>query len=149
MLNTDEIVDNFMILDDWSERYRYLIELGRELEPLDEAAHNETNRVRGCASQVWLETTVENRGGDTVLFFKGDSDAFIVKGLIYLALALYDGRTAADILAIDASELFRRLGLGDHLTPQRSNGLRSMVDRIKRDAKDAASRAGERHDTEH
>ena len=134
MPTVEEIADNFLFLDDWNERYRYLIELGRSLEPLAEDAHNETNRVRGCASQVWLETQVQQRRGEPVLFFKGDSDAFIVKGLIYLVIALYGGRPAAEILATDAADLFRRLDLSEHLTPQRSNGLRAMVDRIKSDA---------------
>ena len=141
MLSIDDIVDNFLFLDDWSERYRYLIELGRSLEPLAEDAHNEANRVRGCASQVWLETKVENRDGNPILFFKGDSDAFIVKGLIYLVIALYCGRPAAEISVLDASDLFRRLDLSEHLTPQRSNGLRAMVERIKRDARRAAHSA--------
>lgn len=138
MPTVEEIADNFLFLDDWNERYRYLIELGRSLEPLAEDAHNETNRVRGCASQVWLETQVQQRRGEPVLFFKGDSDAFIVKGLIYLVIALYGGRPAAEILATDAADLFRRLDLSEHLTPQRSNGLRAMVDRIKSDAARAA-----------
>lgn len=137
MQTVEDIIDNFEFLDDWNDRYRYLIELGRLLDPLPEEAHDETNRVRGCASQVWLETTVEGRGDDAVLRFRGDSDAFIVKGLIYLVLALYGGRTAAEIDKTDAGALFTRLNLADHLTPQRSNGLRSMVDRIKRDAGEA------------
>ncbi len=134
MLTMEEIVDNFEFLDDWNDRYRYLIELGRSLDPLPEEAHNETNRVRGCASQVWLETSVDGRGGGAILRFKGDSDAFIVKGLIYLVLALYGGHSADEIGRIDAGDVFKRLNLADHLTPQRSNGLRSMVDRIKKDA---------------
>ena len=144
MLSIEEIADNFQYLDDWNERYRYLIELGRDLQPLPADAHNEVNRVRGCASQVWLETTTGMRDDRPVLSFRGDSDAFIVKGLIYLVLALYDGRAAADIAATDAGVLFNRLGLGDHLTPQRSNGLRAMVDRIKKDAQHAMADASPR-----
>lgn len=140
MLDVAQITDNFAFLDDWNERYRYLIELGRDLEPLPEAARTEANRVKGCASQVWLDTRREGAGPDPRLHFRGDSDAHIVKGLIYLALALYDGRTASEIEATDATELFVSLGLGDHLTPQRSNGFRAMVDRIRRDA--AAARSG-------
>ncbi len=138
MPTVEDIVDNFLFLDDWSERYRYLIELGRSLEPLAEEAHNEANRVRGCASQVWLETEIKDRNGEPVLFFRGDSDAFIVKGLIYLVIALYGGRPAAEISVTEASDLFRRLDLSEHLTPQRSNGLRAMVERIKGDARRAA-----------
>ena len=137
MQSIDDIVENFLFLDDWNERYRYLIELGRELEPMPAEAHSEDNRVRGCASQVWLETKVRTVDGAPALFFRGDSDAFIVKGLIYLVLALYGGKPAADIVGTDAGELFGRLGLGDHLTPQRSNGFRAMVERIKNDARRA------------
>jgi cysteine desulfuration protein SufE len=128
----DEIIENFNFLDDWEDRYRYLIELGRDLEPLDEAAHNEINKVRGCVSQVWLETrAAKDDAGAPVLYLKGDSDAHIVRGLVALILALYSGQTAARILATDAEGLFERLGLSSHLTPQRSNGVRSIVERIK------------------
>ena len=132
-----DILDNFAYLDDWDDRYRYLIELGRTLEPLPADAHNEANRVRGCASQVWLQTSVARDGGAPVLHFLGDSDAHIVRGLVALTLALYSGKTAADILATDAQPVFERLGLAQHLTPQRSNGLRSMVERIKAEARAA------------
>ncbi len=133
MPNVDDIIANFEILDDLDDRYRYLIELGRELAPLPPDAHNERNRVRGCASQVWLETATDG-AADPVLRFRGDSDAHIVKGLIYLALALYDGRPASEIVTTDATPLFGRLGLGGHLTRQRSNGFAAMVERIRADA---------------
>jgi cysteine desulfuration protein SufE len=134
----DEIIENFNFLDDWEDRYRYLIELGRGLEPLDEAAHNEINKVRGCVSQVWLETRVaQDDAGCPVLYLKGDSDAHIVRGLVALILAIYSGQTASRILATDAEGLFESLGLSTHLTPQRSNGVRSMVERIKNDARSA------------
>lgn len=135
----DEIIDNFELLDEWDDRYRYLIELGRELAPLPEAAHNETNKVRGCASQVWLDLAAEGGPGPgTVLVFRGDSDAHIVRGLVALALAIYSGRTAGEILATDAFAIYERLGLAAHLTPQRSNGVRAMIDRIKADARAAS-----------
>ncbi len=135
----DEIIENFNYLDEWEDRYRYLIELGRSLEPLDDAAHNDRNKVRGCASQVWLETRVAaDHSGRPVLHLKGDSDAHIVRGLVALLLALYSGETATRILAIDAHGLFESLGLSAHLTQQRSNGLRSMVERIKSDARAVA-----------
>jgi cysteine desulfuration protein SufE len=137
----DDIIENFELLDEWDDRYRYLIELGRELEPLDEAAHNETNKVRGCASQVWLETSVQKQGSAPVLSFRGDSDAHIVRGLVYLILALYSGRPAGEIVTTDAQDLFQRLGLDAHLTPQRSNGVRAMVERIKSDAREAMATA--------
>lgn len=138
----DEIIENFDYLDEWEDRYRYLIELGRGLEPLDEAAYCDKNKVRGCVSQVWLVTKVaREQGGSPVLYLKGDSDAHIVRGLVALLLALYSGQTAAGILAIDAQGLFGKLGLLAHLTPQRSNGVRAMVERIKNDARAAAAGA--------
>jgi cysteine desulfuration protein SufE len=138
MADIDEIIDNFSLLDEWDDRYRYLIELGRALPPLAAEAHNEANKVRGCASQVWLDTSVRPNGaGGPVLTFVGDSDAHIVRGLIAILFAMYSGRSAKDILASDAVALFEKLGLREHLTPQRSNGFRSMVDRIHSDARSA------------
>ena len=130
----NEIIENFGFLDDWEDRYRYLIELGKDLAPLPEAEMNEESRVLGCASQVWVITSVDHNGIEPVLSFRGQSDAHIVKGLVALTLALDSGRTAREILAIDALDLFRRIGLSEHLTPQRSNGVRSMIDRIRKDA---------------
>lgn len=142
MADIDEIIDNFSVLDDWDDRYRYLIELGRELPPLAEAAHNDANKVQGCASQVWLDTSVRPNGASgPVLTFIGDSDAHIVRGLIAILFAVYSGRAAKDILATDAVALFERLGLREHLTPQRSNGFRSMVERIRSDARAALATA--------
>jgi len=138
MAEIDDIIDNFSLLDDWDDRYRYLIELGRELPPLAAAAHNDANKVQGCASQVWLDTRVRPNGaGGPVLTFVGDSDAHIVRGLIAILFAIYSGRAAKDILAADAVALFERLGLREHLTPQRSNGFRSMVERVRADARAA------------
>jgi cysteine desulfuration protein SufE len=138
MAEIDEITDNFSILDDWDDRYRYLIELGRALPPLAAAARNDANKVQGCASQVWLDTTVRPNGaGGPILTFDGDSDAHIVRGLIAILFAMYSGQSAKDILATDAVALFERMGLREHLTPQRSNGFRSMVDRIHSDARAA------------
>ena len=130
-----EIIENFDLLEEWDDRYRYLIELGRTLPPLPEGARNDANKVRGCASQVWLATSVKPDGSvGPVLAFDGDSDAHIVRGLIAVLFALYSGKSAKNILSTDAVALFEKLGLRDHLTPQRSNGFRSMVDRIQRDA---------------
>ena len=138
MADIDEIIGNFSVLDDWDDRYRYLIELGRDLPPLAQAAHSDANKVQGCASQVWLDTTVRPNGrGGPVLTFAGDSDAHIVRGLIAILFATYSGKSANDILAVDAIKLFEGLGLREHLTPQRSNGFRSMVDRIRSDARAA------------
>ncbi len=132
----NEIIENFGFLDDWEDRYRYLIELGKDLPLLAESEMTEETRVKGCASQVWVVTSIDRSGVAPVLHFRGQSDAHIVKGLVALTLALYSGRTATDILALDALDLFRRIGLAEHLTPQRSNGVRSMVERIRRDARD-------------
>lgn len=138
MASIDEIVENFTLLDAWDDRYRYVIELGRTLRPLAESAHSEANKVRGCASQVWLVTHVKPDGaGGPVLTFDGDSDAHIVRGLIAILFALYSGKRADEILATDALTLFDSIGLRENLTPQRSNGLRSMVERIRAEAKAA------------
>jgi cysteine desulfuration protein SufE len=138
MADIAEIIDNFSLLDEWDDRYRYLIELGRELPPLAAEAHNDANKVRGCASQVWLDTRVRPNGaGGPVLTFVGDSDAHIVRGLIAILFAMYSGRSAKDILSTDAVALFEKIGLREHLTPQRSNGFRSMVERIHADARSA------------
>ena len=143
MPDIDEIIDNFAVLDDWDDRYRYLIELGRELPPLGEAAHNDVNKVQGCASQVWLDTRVRRDGADgPVLAFAGDSDAHIVRGLIAILFAIFSDKRAKDILATDALALFERMGLREHLTPQRSNGLKSMVGRIRDEARNALVAAG-------
>lgn len=133
-----EIVENFELLDEWDDRYRYVIELGRTLSPLPDSARVDTNKVQGCASQVWLLTHVKPNGSSgPILTFEGDSDAHIVRGLIAILFALYSGKTAQDILATDAIALFDRIGLRENLTPQRSNGLRSMVERIRVEAKAA------------
>jgi cysteine desulfuration protein SufE len=135
MTTIDEIVENFTLLDEWDDRYRYVIELGRTLEPLAESAHTDANKVQGCASQVWLLTHVEPDGAaGPLLRFEGDSDAHIVRGLVAILFALYSGKKAKDILATDAIALFDRIGLRENLTPQRSNGLRSMVERIRAEA---------------
>jgi cysteine desulfuration protein SufE len=133
----DEIVSNFELIDDWEERYRYLIELGRLMEPLPDEAHTDANKVRGCASQVWLVTTIDQSEGKPALHLVGDSDAHIVRGLVALLISLYNGKTASEALSTDALGLFKNLGLSEHLTPQRSNGVRSMVERIRQDAQAA------------
>jgi cysteine desulfuration protein SufE len=142
MTTIDEIRDNFEILDEWDDRYRYVIELGRTLEPMSEAEHSAENKVNGCVSQVWLQKLIDHRdGGPPVLTYRGDSDAHIVRGLVAIVLSLYSGRTPQEILATDAIAVFDEFGFRDHLTPQRSNGLRSMVERIKTDAKEALAEA--------
>jgi len=138
----DEIVENFALLDEWDDRYRYVIELGRNLSPLSERDRSEANKVQGCASQVWLATTVRpDAVTGPVLAFAGDSDAHIVRGLIAILFAMYSDKPAREILSADAIALFERLGLREHLTPQRSNGFRSMVERIHSDARAALAPA--------
>ncbi len=127
----EDLSAEFEILGDWEERYRHIIDLGRQLEPLDDAERTEANKVRGCASQVWLVT---DRRPDGTLVFKGDSDAHIVRGLVAIVLRLYSGRGREEILGFDAKGAFADLGLAGALSAQRSNGLASMVDRIRRDA---------------
>jgi cysteine desulfuration protein SufE len=126
-----ELSAEFEVLGDWEERYRYVIDLGRDLAPLSDAERSEANKVRGCASQVWL---VREPQADGSLRFRGDSDAHIVRGLIAILLRLYSGRRPEQILAFDAPAAFAALGLSGALSQQRSNGLASMVARIRRDA---------------
>ena len=131
----ETIRDDFASLDDWEDRYRYVIELGHTLEPLGEAAHNESNKVRGCVSQVWLEREARTRAdGQAILHYRGDSDSHLVRGLIAISISLFSDRAPKQILAVDALGAFRALGLEQHLTPQRSNGARAMIERIRADA---------------
>ena len=132
----ETIRDDFSFLDDWEDRYRYIIELGEQLEPYPDSARDAEHKVQGCVSQVWL-LTKQNGRGDPALEFKGDSDAHIVRGLVAIMLALFSGRRASEILRIDAEATMRDFGLDEHLTPQRANGLRSMIKRIKREAEAA------------
>jgi cysteine desulfuration protein SufE len=133
-----DILANFELMEEWDDRYRYIIELGRGLEPLPEAARIDANKVQGCSSQVWMDTIVgPDQSAEPVLTFYGDSDAHIVRGLIAILLAIYSGRRAGEILETDAVKIFEQLGLREHLTPQRSNGFRSMVNRIQSDARAA------------
>ena len=143
MAKLSDIRGDFAVLDDWEDRYRYVIELGRTLKPLPEELRTDANKVRGCASQVWLTTTIEPPGGAGAprLKFQGDSDAHIVRGLIAILFAIFDGRSSEEILATDPESIFAELGLKEHLTPQRSNGLRSMVERVRSDAREALAAA--------
>jgi len=129
-----DITSDFAVLDDWEDRYRYLIELGRGLSPLPDELRTDANKVRGCASQVWLATDIRAEGGKRVLHFLADSDAHIVRGLIAVLAAIYNGRPVEEVLTIEADPVFAGLGLKEHLTPQRSNGLASMVARVRADA---------------
>ena len=141
MAAIDDILADFDVIDDWEERYRYVIELGRDLAPLDEADRTEANKVRGCASQVWLATRVEPDPEGPRLTFTGDSDAHIVKGLVAVMLAIFSGRTAGEILALDPEPIFAAMSLREHITPQRANGVNAMMERIRAEAR-AALAAG-------
>jgi cysteine desulfuration protein SufE len=143
-MTIETIRTDFALLDEWEDRYRYLIELGRGLPPFPEALRTEANKVRGCVSQVWLASALKRNGGAApVLEFQGDSDAHIVRGLVAVLFALVQGRTPREILATDAKTVFGELGLAEHLTPQRSNGFFSMVERIRADARAAAEDRGQ------
>ncbi len=130
----DEIIENFSLLEEWDDRYRYVIELGRKLGPFPEEERTDANKVQGCVSQVWLATTIHRQDDQTVLTFAGDSDAHIVRGLVAILIAMLSGRPVAKIAADNPIALFERLGFREHLTPQRSNGFRSMVNRMQADA---------------
>lgn len=135
--SVDQLIEDFAFLDDWEDRYRHVIELGRDLEPLPEALHVAANKVMGCASQVWIVSQASGDPANPTLHFVGDSDALIVKGLVAIAFMIYSNRTARDILATDSAAILTKLGLGEHLTPQRSNGFKSMIERIRSDARSA------------
>jgi len=142
IMTIDEIRENFELLEDWDDRYRYVIELGRTLEPMPEAEHSAANKVQGCVSQVWLSKKLERSdAGEALLKYRGDSDAHIVRGLVAILLTLYSGQTPQQILATDAIAIFDEFGFREHLTPQRSNGLRAMVERIRTDAREALAAA--------
>ena len=128
-----EILDDFEYLEEWEDRYRYVIELGKALPDLPESEKTSENKVRGCASQVWLVTET-GPGPDPVLTFRGDSDAHIVRGLVAIVLAIYSGKRASEVARLDALETFRGIGMIEHLSAQRANGLRSMVNRIQQEA---------------
>jgi len=130
----EEIVETFEFLDDWEDRYRHVIELGQGMAPLDDALKVPATKVDGCASQVWLHSVIEGQGAEARLSFEGESDAMIVRGLIAVLHALYSGQTVGEIADIDAGMELARLGLNDHLSAQRSNGLRAMVERIRETA---------------
>lgn len=127
----EDIADTFEFLDDWEDRYRHVIDLGRAMPPLDDAFRVPAFKVDGCASQVWIRPTIAGQGANAQFDFQGESDAMIVRGLIAILHALYAGLSAADVTRVDAAAELGRLGLNDHLSAQRSNGLRAMVDRIR------------------
>ena len=137
----EDIAETFEFLDDWEDRYRYVIDLGRAMQPLDGSLRVPATKVQGCASQVWLVPELEGEGPSARISFKGDSDAMIVRGLIAVLIALYGGLTAREALAVDAPAELSRLGLDEHLSSQRSNGLRAMVERVRAIASSAVAAA--------
>tara|TARA_Y100000590_G_scaffold467150_1_gene645009 strand:+ start:13512 stop:13931 length:420 start_codon:yes stop_codon:yes gene_type:complete len=131
-----EIIDNMKFLENWEDKYRYIIELGQSLDVMPEERKNKETKVNGCMSQVWLHSVIENNGSDKkIIYFIGDSDAFIVKGLIAILISIYSKKSPKEILEINHEDIFQNFGLEEHLSPQRSNGLISMINRIKSDAK--------------
>jgi len=134
MTSIEQIIDDFAFLDEWEDRYRYVIELGKSLPDMPEAWRTAENKVQGCASQVWLVTHTAGDPEDPVLTFDGESDAHIVRGLVAIALAIFSGKRASEIASTDALDIFGRIGLIEHLSSQRANGLRSMIRRIKSEA---------------
>ena len=136
-MSIDEIVENFSFLDDWEDRYGYLIELGNSLAPVNEGQLSDANKVQGCVSQVWLVSHLDNGK----LWFNGASDAHIVRGLVAVALVLFSGKTPTEIAAIDEDATFHAIGLSEHLTPQRANGLKSLVGKIKSTAENVVGDA--------
>ena len=141
MRSFDDIAADFEFLDDWEDRYRYIIELGKELPALPEEEHTEENRVHGCVSQVWLKTLPEGTGPQATLHFLADSDALIVRGLVAILLSMVEGRTAREVLDMDIRGQLEALGLQEHLTQQRANGLASMIERLKTEARKVAEAA--------
>jgi|SRR6056300_404101 cysteine desulfuration protein SufE len=135
MPNLEEILDNMEFLENWEDKYKYIIELGQSINNFDDALKNNSTKVNGCLSQVWLYSKInQNKNGEKVLNFVGDSDAFIVKGLIAILIAIYSEKKPSEILEIKHEDIFTKFGLQNHLSPQRSNGLLSMIQRIKDDA---------------
>ncbi|RWX76045.1 cysteine desulfuration protein SufE [Neorhizobium lilium] len=135
MASLEQILDDFAFLDEWEDRYRYVIELGKQLPDLPDSEKTAENKVQGCASQVWLVSHTADTGTDPLMTFDGDSDAHIVRGLVAIVLAVYSGKHASEIAAMDAIEIFNKIGLVEHLSSQRANGLRSMVKRIREEAR--------------
>ena len=127
----EEIAETFEFLDDWEDRYGHVIDMGKAMDPLEDAFRVPATKVEGCASQVWLLPEVEGEGPEAVFRFRGESDAMIVRGLIAILSKLYNGLTVSEVLKVDAVAEFGRLGLNDNLSAQRSNGLRAMIERIR------------------
>ena len=130
-MEINELIDNFSLLDDWEDKYRYIIDLGAKLPPLEEKYKTEDWKVRGCQSQVWLVPEVKEKNGEKILSFKGDSDAAIVKGIIAIILSIYSDKSAQMINSVAVEDIFAKLGLEEHLSPSRRNGLASMNEKIK------------------
>jgi cysteine desulfuration protein SufE len=135
----EEIAETFEFLDDWEDRYRHVIELGKAMPELDEAFRVPATKVDGCASQVWLLPRIAGQGASARFDFQGESDAMIVRGLIAILHALYSGLSVADVLKVDATAELKRLGLDEHLSQQRSNGVRAMIGRVRKLATEASA----------
>ncbi len=136
MAGIDDIIEDFELLEEWEDRYRYVIDMGKDLEPLPDALRTDATKVQGCVSQVWLHSKLTGDGPQR-LVFQGDSDAHIVRGLIAVLFRLYSDKTPEEILAVDPMATLSQLDLDAHLSPQRSNGLHSMIKRVQHDARQA------------
>tara|TARA_R110002074_G_scaffold216553_1_gene386600 strand:- start:51 stop:506 length:456 start_codon:yes stop_codon:yes gene_type:complete len=141
LMNITEIVENFSYLDEWEDRYKYVIELGKELEPMPQVLQVAANKVTGCASQVWLSTSVTEQDSEKILHFLGNSDAHIVRGLVCITLAIFNDKTAREIVDLDAEAIFDKIQLREHISSQRSNGLNSMLQRIRAEAQNVLESA--------
>ncbi len=135
----ENIVEDFDFLEDWEDRYRFVIDMGKEMQPLEDALRVPATKVEGCSSQVWIVPHLDGVGEAAVFHFRGDSDAMIVRGLVAVLVAMFDGLTVAEVLKVDAGGELARLQLNDHLSAQRSNGLRAMVERIRKIAGEACA----------
>ena len=137
-LHIQEIIDDFSFMEDWEDRYSHVIDLGKDLAPLTAPERNDMTRVKGCVSQVWLVQD-EDIDGKNRLIYRGDSDAHIVKGLVAIMISIFSGQTAQTIIDTNIEDIMQQLGLSEHLSPQRSNGLKAMIGRIRKDAQDMLS----------
>ncbi len=135
----EDIAENFEFLDDWEDRYRFVIDLGKAMAPLEDAFKVAATKVEGCTSQVWIMPEIQGTGQAAIFRFRGDSDAMIVRGLVAVLEALFNGLSVAEVLKVDAGGELARLQLNDHLSAQRSNGLRAMVERIRKIAGETAA----------
>ncbi|MGH1407552.1 MAG: SufE family protein [Rhodomicrobiaceae bacterium] len=136
-MNLEQIISDFEYIEEWEDRYRYVIDLGEQLEPYPDEFKTAETKVQGCVSQVWLTSKIKPE--ENVIYLTGDSDAHIVRGLMAIVFAIFSNKSPEEILKVDVQSIFKTLGLNEHISPQRSNGLNAMVKRIQSDAQMALS----------